>query len=297
MKACPATVYPLPCHGLSPALSGSIPCLSDHKERRCFREERRCFRTRKPAFPCGVLALVVADRAVSVLQLDDFGKLMTSSEDGTVRVWRFGKSGHGCAPVLDDTGTGTTDGFTSSVIDLKPQVKKQTDGRKTRKPPTTNITTTVWSLDDSRIVAAATHNPGGLSLSVWDAAGPLKTNGKVRKIFELVGRQGGHVGNDPNVEVYVLAVHPTDKRVVLSACTDGKARETLPFLALLLSFCQRLMPFLALLLSFCQRLMPFLVVLQAMLWDIYTGVLLKSIEVGLPSPLSMSISPVHVHAH
>ena len=94
------------------------------------------------------------------MQRDTFGQLITSSEDGTVRLWRFNQP--------NSRGAGGPLGYeySCSVIDLRPKEreggnKKDASGRKrSNKPTKINIAAFLWSLDDSRIITAATLNPG-----------------------------------------------------------------------------------------------------------------------------------------
>jgi WD40 repeat protein len=175
------------------------------------------------------------------VQRDGVGALMTSSEDGTVRIWRRVESRLGAA-----------NNFSSTVLDMRPRAPRKSGVRKPPAPPKVNITSVLWGLDGSRVVAAATvkHGAGAgatgtLRVGVYDVQRALESRlnnapEEDRQLFALGSDGCGHVQNDPSVEVHTLFAHPSDKRLVLSACTDGKA----------------------------------------VLWDIYGGAMLRRIEVG-----------------
>lgn len=138
----------------------------------------------------------------------------TGCRDGTARIWRRTR---GRVPVkrrgqMDGMGT-----WSSVVLDTRRTAKSEAEPRgrafgggdasttnaaRARRPPWPGtVDALVWSLDDHRIVTSSSD----AQLRVWDAESGM-----------LLHNMVGHTR-----EVYVLVIHPFDRRIVLSAGYDG----------------------------------------------------------------------------
>ena len=170
-------------------------------------------------------------------QTDAIGRLLSSSEDETVRIW--GVTQH----------AGIVRHHSLGCIDLRPPVAKPVGnpvgvrGRGNSVPARkSDISCIMWSLDDSRVVTSAKQSnanpnasrdslPTTNSLQVWSAE--RKPGSRIGNFSSSVGAllftlggpgQGGHVPEgDGECEVYVLKEHPRDSRLMLSGGYDGRA--------------------------------------------------------------------------
>ncbi len=173
-------------------------------------------------------------------QTDEIGRLLSSSEDETVRIW--GVTQH----------AGIVRHHSLGCIDLRPPVAKPivpAGGARARARGNSvparrsDISCIRWSLDDSRVVTSAKQSnanpnasareslPTTNSLQVWSAERiPGKRTGNFSGsvgalLFTLGGPgRGGHVPEgEEQCEVYVLKEHPHDSRLMLSGGYDGRA--------------------------------------------------------------------------
>jgi WD40 repeat protein len=172
--------------------------------------------------------------------IDDgsIGRLVSSSEDETVRIWSAAKASGG---VLRYVSVACLDLRPPSLTRLRSPLRGgrgRGGGRATSSGAHTRllsmkceITMIAWSIDDSRVVTAtkvpkADAEAGTYSavLQVWDT-GPRSCVEEVGKsrLLRALGTHGHAHRACVDMAVYVLVPHPSNKRLMLSAGYDGRA--------------------------------------------------------------------------
>ena len=175
-------------------------------------------------------------------QTDEIGRILSSSEDETVRIW--GVTQH--AGIVRHHSLGCIDLRPPVVRPVGPAGGGRNRGRGNAAPARkSDVSCIIWSLDDTRVVTSSKQtmaNPNANSrgtvaepdkniLQVWSAERkPGSRQGNFSSsvgelLFTLGGQEEGrsHDGHLAEEEVYVLKEHPYDCRLMLSGGYDGRA--------------------------------------------------------------------------